>query len=84
MTNVCDELKSCNSVNLFIECQNALESYGYNQDSIVPASSNTSTVKLEQYQIFGQLLGIAFRSNHYLAFPFPPIFWKKLVCVSLL
>lgn len=38
---------------------------------------------LELYNFFGQILGMAIRSNLVLEFNFPPIFWKLLVGDSL-
>lgn len=49
----------------------------------IRVGNGSAHLYLELYNFFGQILGMAIRSNLVLEFNFPPIFWKLLVGDSL-
>ena len=68
---------------LFVPCPNANHSVGFNRDSSVLNSSQTSESALEMFQFVGRLVGLGHRHGLAPALSLPSLVWKPLVGEAL-
>jgi len=73
----CQELQS-EVLPLLIKTHNAREQIGTNREKWVLNPGSTSETQLEMFAFLGKMMGIAIRSEGYLALNLPSIVWKLL------
>jgi hypothetical protein len=66
---------------LFMPCPNQKTNAGDNRDSFVPRplSAVDKSLRLSAYEVVGQLMGLAIRTQNLLPFRLPSIVWKGLL-----
>ena len=74
----CSELQS-NALPLLIRTPNGRQSAGQNRDMWILNPGATSLTNLEMFAFLGKLMGIAIRSQEFLALNIAPFIWKLLV-----